>query len=163
VQSTAACSCRSRLAAWGAGLADMAARLDSDDLAVDAESVLVLRNAGPVGAPGMPEAGYIPIPRKLARAGVKVRRPVRTGARTLAWRGLRGGGPSLARSRAGRGALSPLPLSRWRAGHAAATGGNLGLVHAAKGDDAVIMAVSLSFDSLSAIPRDETSKEVRWW
>ena len=81
MQSTAARSCRSRLTAWGAGLADMAARLDSDDLAVDAESVLVLRNAGPVGAPGMPEAGYIPIPRKLARAGVKVRRPVRTGGR----------------------------------------------------------------------------------
>ncbi len=33
--------------------------------------MLVLRNAGPIGAPGMPEAGYIPIPRKLARAGVK--------------------------------------------------------------------------------------------
>ena len=35
------------------------------------EDVLVLRNAGPRGAPGMPEAGYIPIPRKLARQGVK--------------------------------------------------------------------------------------------
>ena len=33
--------------------------------------MLVLRNAGPKGAPGMPEAGYLPIPRKLARAGVK--------------------------------------------------------------------------------------------
>jgi dihydroxy-acid dehydratase len=33
--------------------------------------VLVLKNIGPKGAPGMPEAGYIPIPRKLARAGVK--------------------------------------------------------------------------------------------
>ena len=44
----------------------------------------------------------------------------------------------------------------------AATGGNLGLVHAAKGDDAVVMAVPLSFDSLSAILRDETSKEVGW-
>jgi dihydroxy-acid dehydratase len=33
--------------------------------------VLVLRNAGPKGAPGMPEAGYLPIPMKLARAGVK--------------------------------------------------------------------------------------------
>jgi len=33
--------------------------------------VLVLRNIGPVGFPGMPEAGYIPIPRKLAKAGVK--------------------------------------------------------------------------------------------
>lgn len=53
------------------GLADMAARLDSDDLDVNADDVLVLRHAGPKGAPGMPEAGYIPIPRKLARAGVK--------------------------------------------------------------------------------------------
>ncbi len=40
-------------------------------LDVRAEDVLVLRNAGPKGAPGMPEAGYLPIPRKLARAGVK--------------------------------------------------------------------------------------------
>ena len=38
---------------------------------MQAEDVLVLRNAGPKGAPGMPEAGYLPIPRKLARAGVK--------------------------------------------------------------------------------------------
>ena len=36
-----------------------------------ADDVLVLRNAGPRGAPGMPEAGYIPIPKKLARQGVK--------------------------------------------------------------------------------------------
>ena len=36
-----------------------------------ADDVLVLRNAGPKGAPGMPEAGYLPIPMKLARAGVK--------------------------------------------------------------------------------------------
>ncbi|MFW6776142.1 IlvD/Edd family dehydratase [Nocardioides sp. CPCC 205120] len=51
--------------------ADMAERIDRDDLDVDASDVLVLRNIGPVGFPGMPEAGYIPIPRKLARAGVK--------------------------------------------------------------------------------------------
>jgi dihydroxy-acid dehydratase len=50
---------------------DMAERLDSDELDVTADSILVLRNAGPKGAPGMPEAGYIPIPRKLARHGVK--------------------------------------------------------------------------------------------
>jgi dihydroxy-acid dehydratase len=50
---------------------DMAARIDDPDLDVTAEDVLVLRNTGPVGAPGMPEAGYLPIPRKLARAGVK--------------------------------------------------------------------------------------------
>lgn len=52
-------------------LEDMAERLDSDALDVAADDVLVLQNAGPKGAPGMPEAGYIPIPRKLAAAGVK--------------------------------------------------------------------------------------------
>jgi dihydroxy-acid dehydratase len=50
---------------------DMAARIDSPDLDVNADDVLVLRNAGPVGAPGMPEAGYLPIPKKLAAQGVK--------------------------------------------------------------------------------------------
>jgi len=50
---------------------DMAARIDAPDLDVAADDVLVLRNTGPRGAPGMPEAGYLPIPRKLARAGVK--------------------------------------------------------------------------------------------
>jgi len=51
--------------------ADMANRIDSDDLDVTADDILVLKNIGPKGAPGMPEAGYIPIPKKLARAGVK--------------------------------------------------------------------------------------------
>ncbi len=51
--------------------ADLARRIDSDDLDVTADDILVLKNIGPKGAPGMPEAGYIPIPRKLARAGVK--------------------------------------------------------------------------------------------
>ena len=50
---------------------DLTNRVDDPDLDVSAEDVLVLRNAGPIGAPGMPEAGYIPIPKKLARAGVK--------------------------------------------------------------------------------------------
>jgi dihydroxy-acid dehydratase len=50
---------------------DLANRLDSDDLDVNPDDILVLRNAGPKGAPGMPEAGYMPIPRKLARQGVK--------------------------------------------------------------------------------------------
>ena len=50
---------------------DMTLRIDSDDLDVTADDILVLRNAGPKGAPGMPEAGYLPIPRKLARQGVK--------------------------------------------------------------------------------------------
>lgn len=52
-------------------VADMAARVDDPALDVTADDVLVLRNAGPVGAPGMPEAGYLPIPKKLAQAGVK--------------------------------------------------------------------------------------------
>ncbi|MGH1361454.1 MAG: IlvD/Edd family dehydratase [Burkholderiaceae bacterium] len=52
-------------------LEDLAYRLDLDDLDVTADDILVLRNIGPTGAPGMPEAGMIPIPRKLARAGVK--------------------------------------------------------------------------------------------
>ncbi len=52
-------------------LEDLARRIDDETLAVTAEHVLVLRNAGPKGAPGMPEAGYIPIPRRLARAGVR--------------------------------------------------------------------------------------------
>ena len=50
---------------------DMTLRIDSPDLDVAAGDVLVLRNAGPIGAPGMPEAGYLPIPKKLAVQGVK--------------------------------------------------------------------------------------------
>ena len=50
---------------------DMAARIDRDDLEVDASCVLVLRNAGPLGGPGMPEWGMLPVPRKLLRQGVK--------------------------------------------------------------------------------------------
>ncbi|MFG1375719.1 IlvD/Edd family dehydratase [Xanthobacter autotrophicus] len=50
---------------------DMAARIDDPDLDVAADDVLVLRNTGPKGAPGMPEAGYLPIPKKLGRQGVK--------------------------------------------------------------------------------------------
>ena len=52
-------------------LEDLAERIDDPDLDVTGEDVLVMRNAGPRGAPGMPEAGYIPIPQKLARQGVK--------------------------------------------------------------------------------------------
>jgi dihydroxy-acid dehydratase len=51
-------------------LEDLAARVDAPDLDVEAGDVLVLKNAGPVGA-GMPEAGYLPIPGRLARRGVK--------------------------------------------------------------------------------------------
>lgn len=52
-------------------LQDMDRRIDAPDLDVTPDDILVLRNAGPKGGPGMPEAGAIPIPRKLARAGVK--------------------------------------------------------------------------------------------
>jgi dihydroxy-acid dehydratase len=51
-------------------LADLAARIDAPDLDVNADDALILRRAGP-RACGMPEAGYIPIPRKLAEKGVK--------------------------------------------------------------------------------------------
>jgi dihydroxy-acid dehydratase len=50
---------------------DMAARIDDPSLEVTANSVLVLQNAGPVGAPGMPEWGQLPIPEKLLRAGIR--------------------------------------------------------------------------------------------
>jgi len=50
---------------------DLTQRIDDPQLDVAPGDVLVLRNAGPVGAPGMPEAGYLPIPRKLAQQGVK--------------------------------------------------------------------------------------------
>lgn len=50
---------------------DMTARVNDPELPVTAESVLVLQNAGPVGAPGMPEAGMIPIPAKLLAQGVR--------------------------------------------------------------------------------------------
>ncbi len=50
---------------------DMAARIDDPALAVTADSVLVLQNAGPLGAPGMPEWGQLPIPKKLLAQGVR--------------------------------------------------------------------------------------------
>jgi len=52
-------------------LEDMAARIDDESLDVNADDVLVLKNIGPKGAPGTPEAGYMPIPKKLAVRGVK--------------------------------------------------------------------------------------------
>ena len=52
-------------------LEDLAKRIDSDDLNVTKDSILLLKNIGPIGAPGMPEAGLIPIPKKLAKQGVK--------------------------------------------------------------------------------------------
>src|SRR5687768_9081650 len=50
---------------------DMAARIDGDALHADADSVLVLRNCGPLGGPGMPEWGMLPVPKKLLRQGVR--------------------------------------------------------------------------------------------
>jgi dihydroxy-acid dehydratase len=52
-------------------LDDLAARIDAPDLDVSADDFLVLQNAGPKSGYAMPEAGYLPIPAKLARAGVK--------------------------------------------------------------------------------------------
>jgi dihydroxy-acid dehydratase len=52
-------------------LDDMAARVDDPDLDIKADDFMVLQNAGPKSGYAMPEAGYLPIPQKLARAGVK--------------------------------------------------------------------------------------------
>jgi dihydroxy-acid dehydratase len=52
-------------------LEDLAMRIDDDSLGVTPDDFLVLQNAGPASPAAMPEAGYLPIPRKLARAGVK--------------------------------------------------------------------------------------------
>jgi len=51
--------------------ADMVKRIDADDLVVDENSILVLQNAGPLGGPGMPEWGMLPIPKKLLIKGVR--------------------------------------------------------------------------------------------
>jgi dihydroxy-acid dehydratase len=50
---------------------DLAARIDDPALDVTADSVLVLQNAGPLGGPGMPEWGMLPIPKKLLKEGVR--------------------------------------------------------------------------------------------
>ncbi len=50
---------------------DLAARIDDPDLPVTKDSVLILQNAGPQGAPGMPEWGMLPIPKKLLDEGVR--------------------------------------------------------------------------------------------
>ena len=50
---------------------DLGRRIDDPDLAITEDSVLVLRNSGPKGAPGMPEWGMLPIPERLLRAGVR--------------------------------------------------------------------------------------------
>ncbi len=53
------------------GLEDLAKRIDDPDLDVTADDILVLKNAGSLTPAGMPEAGYLPIPSKIARSGVK--------------------------------------------------------------------------------------------
>ncbi len=68
--SSALMECEGRAVVFE-NLEDMAARIDDPALDVEASDVLVLKNIGPKGAPGMPEAGLIPIPKKLARQGVK--------------------------------------------------------------------------------------------
>jgi dihydroxy-acid dehydratase len=60
-----------------ASLEDLAARVDSAELDVTPDDFLVLQNAGPRSGVAMPEAGYLPIPAKLARAGVKERHRLR--------------------------------------------------------------------------------------
>jgi dihydroxy-acid dehydratase len=52
-------------------LEDLAARVDDPNLDITADDIMVLQNAGPFSASAMPEAGYLPIPKKLAAAGVK--------------------------------------------------------------------------------------------
>ncbi len=52
-------------------LEDLTNRVDDENLDIGPQDIMVLKHIGPIGAPGMPEAGYMPIPRKLARAGVK--------------------------------------------------------------------------------------------
>lgn len=50
---------------------DMEQRIDDPELDISADDILLLKNAGPVGAPGMPEAGMLPIPQKLLKKGVR--------------------------------------------------------------------------------------------
>ena len=50
---------------------DMEHRIDDPDLDVNPEDVLVMRNAGPQGGPGMPEWGFLPLPRKLLQRGIR--------------------------------------------------------------------------------------------
>jgi dihydroxy-acid dehydratase len=54
-----------------ASLEDLAARVDDPHLDIGPDDVMVLQNAGPIGGPGMPEAGYLPIPKKLLATGVR--------------------------------------------------------------------------------------------
>ena len=71
---------------------DLAARIDDPSLDVTPDSVLVLQNAGPRGAPGMPEAGGLPIPKKLLATGV--RDMLRISDARMSGTGLRRGRPA---------------------------------------------------------------------
>ena len=86
-------------------LEDLEKRIDDPDLNVTPQTVMVLRNAGPIGAPGMPEAGALPIPKKLGSKGLKdmVRHVRRAHERhRVRHRG------------AARVARRPRPAGRWR-------------------------------------------------
>ena len=61
---------RGKALVWDTAV-EMDAMIHSDDLDVDANSVLILRNVGPQGAPGMPEWGMMPVPRKLLKQGIR--------------------------------------------------------------------------------------------
>jgi dihydroxy-acid dehydratase len=50
---------------------DLAARIDDPNLDVHPDDVLVMRNSGPIGAPGMPEWGFLPLPKKILATGVR--------------------------------------------------------------------------------------------
>ena len=50
---------------------DLKNRIDDEKLDVTPDDILVLKNAGPIGGPGMPEAGYLPLPKKLLKSGVR--------------------------------------------------------------------------------------------
>src|SRR6202008_471663 len=50
---------------------DLAARLDDPALDITADSIMILQSAGPIGAPGMPEWGMLPLPKRLLEAGVR--------------------------------------------------------------------------------------------
>ena len=83
----------------------MKAAIDRDDLDVTADHVLVLRNAGPQGGPGMPEWGMLPIPKKLVKQGV--RDMVRISRRAHERHQLR-------RLHPARRAREPTSAARWR-------------------------------------------------
>lgn len=69
--STSSISYRKGRALVFENVSDMDRRIDDPDLDVDQDTIMVLKNIGPIGAPGMPEAGYIPIPKKLLEKGIK--------------------------------------------------------------------------------------------